>query len=61
MFIYIYAVLSIFVGVLSMIGIGETDFGKVGVIERLFFFVICALFWPALFIICVFWVFKPHK
>ena len=61
MFIYIYAVFSIFVGVLSTVGIGETDFGKVGIIERLFLFVIFALSWPVLLIICIFWVFKPCK
>lgn len=61
MFIYIYAAISLFAGILSTIGIGETDFGKVGLGERLFLFVISALFWPILLIVCIWWVFKPNK
>jgi hypothetical protein len=61
MFIYIYAAISIVVGVLSTIGIGETDFGKVGIGERLFLFVISALFWPILLIVCIWWLVKTHK
>jgi hypothetical protein len=61
MFLYVYAVLSVCIGVLSTIGIDPKDLGKVGITERLFLFVFVSLLWPIFLLVCLWWVFKPKQ
>ena len=60
MFVCIYAIISVLIGLSSNLGLLPLEFGKVNIFERLILVAFCALFWPALLLVCLRWTLKKE-